>query len=75
LSLINGEEVLGFIYGDAKGSFSAIKGKISAPGVVTLTLPENTNSGEIRYAWADNPVVNLINSVGLPAEPFRFTYE
>jgi sialate O-acetylesterase len=25
----------------------------------------------IRYAWQDNPPVNLINSDGLPAMPFR----
>jgi sialate O-acetylesterase len=25
----------------------------------------------VRYAWADNPVFNLINSAGLPASPFR----
>lgn len=25
----------------------------------------------VRYAWADNPVCNLINSEGLPAVPFR----
>lgn len=25
----------------------------------------------VRYAWADNPVCNLSNSVGLPVTPFR----
>ncbi len=25
----------------------------------------------VRYAWADNPECNLINSEGLPAIPFR----
>ncbi|MDP6358583.1 MAG: sialate O-acetylesterase, partial [Planctomycetota bacterium] len=25
----------------------------------------------VRYAWAQNPDCNLINSVGLPAVPFR----
>jgi sialate O-acetylesterase len=25
----------------------------------------------VRYAWADNPEVNLYNSVNLPASPFR----
>ena len=25
----------------------------------------------VRYAWADNPVCNLYNAVGLPATPFR----
>lgn len=25
----------------------------------------------VRYAWADNPICNLYNGVGLPASPFR----
>ena len=25
----------------------------------------------VRYAWADNPVVNLVNAAGLPVTPFR----
>lgn len=25
----------------------------------------------VRYAWADNPTVNLTNTAGLPASPFR----
>ncbi|MDD4969409.1 MAG: hypothetical protein PHT07_08270 [Paludibacter sp.] len=25
----------------------------------------------VRYAWADNPVCNLVNSEGLPAVPFK----
>ena len=25
----------------------------------------------VRYAWADNPDVNLVNRAGLPAIPFR----
>ncbi|EIQ00974.1 protein of unknown function (DUF303) [Opitutaceae bacterium TAV1] len=25
----------------------------------------------VRYAWADNPTCNLVNSAGLPAAPFR----
>ena len=25
----------------------------------------------VRYAWADNPVCNLVNKAGLPAGPFR----
>jgi sialate O-acetylesterase len=25
----------------------------------------------VRYAWADNPTVNLVNGAGLPAAPFR----
>lgn len=29
------------------------------------------NPVAVRYAWADNPVCNLVNSEGLPASPFR----
>ena len=25
----------------------------------------------VRYAWADNPAVNLVNQAGLPAVPFE----
>jgi sialate O-acetylesterase len=25
----------------------------------------------VRYAWADNPICNLVNAEGLPASPFR----
>lgn len=37
------------------------------------TVVLNRTSGEtmVRYAWQDNPPVNLVNSDGLPAMPFR----
>jgi sialate O-acetylesterase len=25
----------------------------------------------VRYAWANNPDVNLVNGAGLPVSPFR----
>jgi len=36
---------------------------VSAPSVSAPLL--------VRYAWADNPSANLVNSAGLPASPFR----
>jgi sialate O-acetylesterase len=75
LKLIQGQELQGFIIGDSKGKFSSIKAELSEGDVVVITLPENMTSGEIRYAWADNPAVNLVNKIDLPAEPFRFTFE
>jgi sialate O-acetylesterase len=27
----------------------------------------------VRYGWADNPAVNLVNDANLPAVPFRAT--
>jgi sialate O-acetylesterase len=38
---------------------------------VVLSHPKITAPTSIRYAWADHPEVNLIDSVGLPALPFR----
>jgi len=75
LKLKEGEELLGFILGDAKGNFSSIKAELGDDSMVLITLPETMTAGEIRYAWADNPAVNLVNKMDLPAEPFRFSFE
>lgn len=38
---------------------------------VVLTCPDVPKPVAVRYAWADNPDVNLVNRAGLPARPFR----
>ena len=38
---------------------------------VVLSSKEVTKPIAVRYAWADNPVCNLYNTIGLPASPFR----
>ncbi|HWD41941.1 MAG TPA: sialate O-acetylesterase [Fimbriimonas sp.] len=38
---------------------------------VTLSSPSVPHPVAVRYAWADNPPVNLTNRAGLPACPFR----
>ena len=38
---------------------------------ITLTHPKITAPLSVRYAWADHPEVNLVDSAGLPALPFR----
>lgn len=75
LKIKEGASVLGFILGDSKGNFSVVEATLGGNSTVEITLPENMTSGEIRYAWADNPAVNLVNKIDLPAEPFRFTFE
>lgn len=75
LKLKQGEELQGFILADSKGNFTSVQAELAEGDVVLITLPENMTSGEIRYAWADNPAVNLVNKNDLPAEPFRFTFE
>ncbi|MEZ5162302.1 MAG: sialate O-acetylesterase [Fimbriimonadaceae bacterium] len=45
-----------------------------ATGVIkgnTVILDRLQGETLVRYAWQDNPPVNLINSDGLPAMPFR----
>jgi sialate O-acetylesterase len=38
---------------------------------VVVSSPKVTNPVAVRYGWADNPVVTLYNSAGLPLNPFR----
>jgi len=74
LKLTAGEKVKGFTIGDQKGKFHAIEGEILGTDQVKIVLPNGMESSEIRYAWADNPEVNLVNSIGLPTAPFRFSF-
>ncbi|WPR77173.1 sialate O-acetylesterase [Algoriphagus sp. NG3] len=75
LRLTAGDEVWGFIAAREKGGFQQVKAALSGKNTVTITLPPGLEEGEIRYAWADNPEVNLVNNIGLPAEPFRAKFE
>ena len=50
-----------FVWGEAE-----IKGNR-----VIVSSPSVTEPVAVRYGWADYPVVNLWNSAGLPASPFR----
>ncbi|MBO9619045.1 MAG: 9-O-acetylesterase [Niabella sp.] len=38
---------------------------------IVVRSPEVKAPVAVRYAWADNPEANLVNSDGLPASPFR----
>jgi sialate O-acetylesterase len=38
---------------------------------ITLTCPSIPRPVAARYAWAQNPVCNVINAAGLPLGPFR----
>lgn len=65
-----GKDVTGFaIAGDDKKFYWA-KATIKGDQVV-VSSDKVTNPVAVRYAWADNPVCNLVNSEGLPAVPFR----
>jgi len=38
---------------------------------ILVSSPQVPKPVAVRYGWADNPEVNLINGAGLPASPFR----
>lgn len=38
---------------------------------VIVSSPTISKPVAVRYGWADNPIVNLYNSAGFPASPFR----
>lgn len=70
----NSESVKGFIISDSRGDFTEVKAVITGNNEITIET-EKANISEIRYAWADNPEVNLINHLNLPAVPFRYRFE
>lgn len=72
LLLSTGEKVKGFVIGDEKGDFQVAAGEIVGKNRVKIVIPKGITPTQIRYGWADNPEVNLVNSLNLPTAPFRF---
>jgi len=62
----------GFTIAPKDGAFKWAKATIVNSNTVMVTSKEVGNPAEVRYGWADNPDdLNLYNSEGLPANPFR----
>lgn len=70
LAAKNGAEITGFAIAGADKQFCWAKARIEGNEVVVYSdsVPAPV---AVRYAWADNPDCNFINSEGLPAVPFR----
>ena len=64
-------EVTGFSLAGEDGTYHRATGKITAADTVAVTSPDVAEPKKLRYAWEDNPRVNLFNREGLPATPFR----
>lgn len=71
LKLSSGTEVKGFVAESDKGKFEELTGTISGSDQVRLKIPAGFVPTRVLYAWADNPEVNLVNNLDLPAVPFR----
>ena len=64
-SMLKGFEVAG-----ADGKYIEAEARVDGATVV-VSSPQVSAPAAVRYAWADDPVSNLVNQVGLPAGPFR----
>lgn len=74
LQTSNGSTLIyGFELAGSDGIFHPATGRISSQTSVVVSCDKVKNPVSIRYAWANwvEPEVNLINSEGLPAEPFN----
>ena len=63
-------ELKGFTIAGAEGDFVTATAKIEGKNLV-LSNPSVAKPVAVRYGWASTPDVNLFNTEGLPATPFR----
>jgi sialate O-acetylesterase len=71
LRTVDAPEVKGFAVAGEDRKWIWAEAKISAADQVTVRASAVPKPVAVRYAWADNPVSNLYNKVGLPVTPFR----
>jgi len=70
LGTAEGAAPLGFAVAGRDRRFKWGTAWIEGETVVVMS-PEVEAPVAVRYAWGDNPEVNLTNGAGLPAFPFR----
>jgi sialate O-acetylesterase len=64
------DKLEGFAIAGEDGKYVWANAVIDGDAIV-VSSPMVEKPANVRYAWADNPVCNLYNQVGLPAVPFR----
>lgn len=64
-------DIRGFTLASENGPFQNASAKIVGKNQVEVWSNDVPKPTAIRYAWADNPVCNLISREGLPVTPFR----
>ncbi|MGI6401125.1 MAG: sialate O-acetylesterase [Thermoguttaceae bacterium] len=67
----DGTTLFGFAIAGSDRKFYWADAEIFEENKVILTSPDVPRPVAARYAWADNPICNLTNTVGLPASLFR----
>ena len=64
-------EPRGFTIAGEDNKFVAAQAKILPDGRIEVWSDKVEKPVSVRYAWADNPVVNMYSQAGLPLTPFR----
>jgi sialate O-acetylesterase len=72
LSTRDGAAPQGFAIAGADRKYHWAEAEIVDDRIV-LRCPAVPQPRHVRYAWADNPVANLVDEAGLPATPFSVT--
>jgi sialate O-acetylesterase len=67
----HGDRLQGFTVAGADHKFHPAEAEIQGLNKVAVRSPEVPEPVAVRFGWADYPVVNLWNTAGLPASPFR----
>jgi len=70
LAARDGGALAGFTVAGADGRFVPAEARIDGSSVI-VSAAEVKEPVAVRYAWAGDPVSNLVNKEGLPASPFR----
>ncbi len=70
LKTADGAAPISFAISGADGKWFDANARIDGESIVTWS-DDVPNPIAIRYAWKNNPAVNLVNGVGLPAVSFR----
>ncbi len=63
-------DVRGFVLKNAEGKWVWAEGKIDGNDVLVWSK-DAPSPEEVRYAWAENPIISIENGAGLPLRPFR----
>ena len=71
LKSLDGAPLTGFAIAGKDRKWHWAKAEIRDARRVVVSCPDVPNPVAVRYGWSDFPVVNLANSDGLPASPFR----
>jgi sialate O-acetylesterase len=71
LSVLERQEPVGFAIAGEDREFVWAQARVVGANQVEVWSDEVADPVSVRYAWADNPQVNLYSHDGLPVTPFR----